>query len=180
MNQHPNQVITQYAYVVPDLDKAVARWRRMFNLGPVFMLRHVPVHDVTYRGAPAELDFSGAVAYAGHVQIEWIQQHNDAPSAYRDIVPEGAEGLHHMCFYPDDYEAELARYQALGFPIATGATLSVGDGVRLCYLDARPQLNCMIELVDMRPEDNFVSTALREATDNWDGVTDPIREFDLS
>ncbi len=179
MKQHQNQVITQNAYVVRDIEEAVDRWRQFLNIGPVFVMPHIPLDSVTYRGTPAELDLTAAVAFAGHVQLEWIVQHNDAPSAYRDVVPAGEEGFHHICFYPDDYDAEVARYEALGCPIATSGAVSQANGRRFCYIDTRPQLNCMVELVDAPEGAGVVWEALREATDTWDGKTDPIREVAL-
>jgi len=178
MNQHQNQIITQNAYVVRDIDEAIDRWRRVLNIGPVFVMPHIPLHDVTYRGEKTELDLTAAVAFAGHVQLEWIVQHNDAPSAYRDVVPEGQEGFHHICVYPDDYDAELARYETMGFPVATSGVVS-GMGRRFCYIDTRPVLNCMMELVDAPEGASSAWQALREATDNWDGRTDPVRRVDL-
>ena len=180
MLQHQNQIITQNAYVVRDMDEAISKWRRVLNIGPVFVMPHIELHDVTYRGKPAELDITAAVAFAGHVQLEWIVQHNDAPSAYRDVVPAGEEGFHHICFYPEDYDTELARYEDMGFPVATSGKVSSASGRRFCYIDTRPALNCMVELVDAPDGAGIVWKELRDATDNWDGKTDPIREISLS
>lgn len=179
MLQHQNQIITQNAYVVRDMDEAIARWRKVVNIGPVFVMSHISLHAVTYRGEAAELDITAAVAFAGHVQLEFIVQHNDAPSAYRDVVPAGQEGFHHICFYPDDYDAELARYEAMGFPVATSGRVGSADGMRFCYVDTRSSLNCMVELVDAPDGAGPMWATLREATDNWDGKTDPVRQFTL-
>ncbi|MEN3976615.1 VOC family protein [Emcibacter sp. SYSU 3D8] len=179
MKQHQNLVITQNAWVVRDLDQAIARFTRTMKVGPWFMIPKIALNTVMYRGKPAELDISVAVAFAGHVQLELIEQHNDSPSAYRDTVPKGQDGYHHICFYPDDYDAELARYMSMGYEVATSGQVTSANDRRFCYIDTRKDLNCMVELVDAPEGGSVVWAALREATDNWDGRTDPIRTMGL-
>ncbi len=179
MKQHQNLVITQNAWVVRDLDEAIAKFTRTMKVGPWFKIPKIGLHNVKYRGQPAELDISVAVAFAGHVQLELIEQHNDGPSAYRDAVPKGQEGYHHICFYPDDYDAELARYIAMGYEVATSGQVTSANGRRFCYIDTRKDLNCMVELVDAPEGGSIVWAALREMTDSWDGKTDPVRMMGL-
>jgi catechol 2,3-dioxygenase-like lactoylglutathione lyase family enzyme len=179
MQQHQNLVITQNAWVVDNLDAAIARFNRTMKVGPWFMIPKIALNTVLYRGQPAELDISVAVAFAGHVQLELIEQHNDGPSAYRDAVPKGQNGYHHICFYPDDYDAELARYKAMGYEVATSGQVTSANNRRFCYIDTRKDLNCMVELVDAPEGASIVWEALRAATDSWDGKTDPIRSMSL-
>ena len=47
------------------------------------------------------------MAFTGSMQIELIQQHNDAPSMYQDFINECGEGIQHVCFYPKDYDSAL-------------------------------------------------------------------------
>lgn len=179
MKQHQNLVITQNAWVVRDLDKAIETFTRTMKVGPWFKIPKIGLNNVMYRGQPAELDISVAVAFAGHVQLELIEQHNDGPSAYRDAVPKGQEGYHHICFYPDDYDAELARYRAMGYEVATSGQVTSANNRRFCYIDTRKDLNCMVELVDAPEGGSIVWAALREITDGWDGKTDPVRMMGL-
>lgn len=179
MKQHQNLVITQNAWVVRDLDEAIARFTGIMKLGPWFKIPKIGLNNVKYRGQPAALDISVAVAFAGHVQLELIEQHNDGPSAYRDAVPKGQDGYHHICFYPDDYDAELARYTAMGYQVATSGEVTSANNRRFCYIDTRKDLNCMVELVDAPEGGAAVWKAMREATDAWDGKTDPVRTMGL-
>ncbi|MGE0667895.1 MAG: VOC family protein [Sphingomonadales bacterium] len=179
MKQHQNLVITQNAWVVADLDRAIERFSRIMRVGPWFKIPKIGLNNVMYRGRPADLDISVAVAFAGHVQLELIEQHNDGPSAYRDAVPKGQEGYHHICFYPDDYDAELARYRAMGYEVATSGQVTSANNRRFCYIDTRKDLNCMVELVDAPEGGAVVWQAMRKATDAWDGKTDPVRMMGL-
>lgn len=178
MARTQNNILTQNAYVVRDLGTSMTFWMDTFDIGPFFVIPHIPLTDVTYRGAPAELDISAALAFSGNIQIELIEQHNDGPSAYRDVVPAGEEGFHHICLYPDDYEGFVARYEAMGYPIAGGGALA-SSGTRFAYMDARARLNCMVEIVDAPGGTGAMWGPLLEATDTWDGVTDPIRTISL-
>ena len=51
----------------------------------------------TYRGAESKLDLQVAVAQAGPVQIELIEQFCDRPSVYRDLFGTGESGFHQIC-----------------------------------------------------------------------------------
>jgi len=98
----------QNAWVVDDLQAAMRRWTETCGVGPFFLLEHVAMQDVTYRGQPATIDCSIALAQAGRTQIELIEQHCDQPSVYRDLVPRGQTRFHHVATFANDYDRELA------------------------------------------------------------------------
>ena len=52
--------------------------------------------DFQYKGQPSPVDISLALANSGTLQIELIQQRNDAPSLYLDFLQAGHEGLQHL------------------------------------------------------------------------------------
>lgn len=161
----------QMAWVVDDLEAAVRRWVESSNVGPFYVIAHAKVERVRYRGVPAQLDFSGALAQAGDIQIELIQQHNDGPSAYRDVFPKGAQGFHHMCTFVDDFDAEIARYAARGAVAAVDGAF--GD-MRFAYLDTRADLGHMTEIIEDRASIRDVFKIVADAAADWDG-RDPIR-----
>ena len=78
--------IMQFSYVVRDLDAAIEHWAGNLQVGPFFVAPHVPYTRCLYRGTPTDLDMSVAIAYTGDTQIELVQQHNDAPSIFRDFL----------------------------------------------------------------------------------------------
>jgi hypothetical protein len=148
MTMPDNQSITQMGYVVANLEAAMARWSDTLGVGPFTIIPHVAVDNGIYRGEPTEVDISVATAESGAVQIELIEQHNDVPSCYRDLFPAGTEGLHHVAVHTPDYDAEVARYEALGCPAAFGG---VYQGTRFVYMDTSPILGIMVEVVESRP-----------------------------
>ncbi len=83
----------------------------------------------------------------GGIQLELIEQHNDVPSCYRDLFAPGTEGLHHVAVAPEDFDAEVARYESQGCPQAFGGLY---EGNRFVYMDTTASLGIMVELVERR------------------------------
>src|ERR1700693_6199140 len=76
----PLKGIVQFAYVVADLERAMADYTARLNIGPWFVIGPFSPPEARYRGQPTKLNVTLAIGYSGHMQIELIQQHNDAPS----------------------------------------------------------------------------------------------------
>lgn len=164
--------IMQNAYVVTDLDAAIDHWLKVQGVGPFFVLRHCQVSNTVYRGTQrVEVDFSVAIAQAGGVQVELIEQHNDAPSAYRDVYAPGQSGFHHTCVVVPDLEATLAHYAAHGAPVSIRGDFG---NVRWAYVDTRPQLGVMTEVVGEHPDIRAFFKMIADAAVGWDG-SNPIR-----
>lgn len=168
--------ICQIAWVVDDLDTAVRQWQQTAQIGPFFVGEHVGgiFTEATHRGSPVEVDMSCAIAQAGPVQIELIKQHGGAPSPYRDVFAEGESGLHHLCSFVDDVDAECRNYQQHGFEVVMTAV--VAGQTPVAYVDTRSMIGCMTELMvrDGLVVDMF--TAAAAAAADWDG-TDPVRDL---
>jgi Glyoxalase/Bleomycin resistance protein/Dioxygenase superfamily len=167
-----SNLIRQNAFIVEDLDEAACRWARSFKIGPFFCLRHLKFDEIRYRGASVDLDISLALAFSGDLNIELIEQHNDGPSAYRDVYPKGCEGFHHVLVYPDEFDVEVARYADLGFQTAmTG--VSKGGGLRFAYIDTHAELGFMLEIVSGGAPLPFWQPMI-EAARRWNGIDGPI------
>lgn len=87
--------IRQNGYVVRDIEAAMKHWIEVLGVGPFFYLEQAPVENFRYYGEPSDMAASIALANSGALQIELIQQRNDAPSMYRDFLAAGHEGLQH-------------------------------------------------------------------------------------
>jgi Glyoxalase/Bleomycin resistance protein/Dioxygenase superfamily len=161
----------QAAWVVNDLEEAMRRWIATARIGPFFVVSHVRVERVKYRGAPGTLDFSSALAQAGPMQIELIEQHSDGPSAYRDAFPKGNEGFHHVAMMTQTYEADLELLRSAGNVAATEGMF--GD-MRFAYVDTRARLGHMTEIIDDCESIKKIFKKVADAAVDWDG-TDPIR-----
>ena len=163
--------VFQYAYVVDDIEAACRGWVDLVGAGPFFLSMHHRSPDYVYRGEPCEADLSYAFGQAGPAHIQLIQQHNDVPSVYREMVPAGHNGFHHFAILPADFEAETARFEAAGFP----AVATLTSAARVAYMDARSLLGCFVEIYEDNAPLRQTFAHWKAVHDSWDGVTDPIR-----
>ncbi|WP_425407883.1 VOC family protein [Hyphococcus sp.] len=167
-----NHKILQIAYIVNDVEAAAEKWIKTFGVGPFFILDRPDVGNPHYRGKPQKVEFSAGLAQAGDVHIELIEQHCDSPSCYRDIVPKGEEGYHHVAVIVENYEKEVARYEEMGFPVASSGEFGP---LKFCYIDTSPVMQGMVEVLEDLPFIHNYFGRVREAAENWDGSR-PIRD----
>ena len=168
-----NRRVLQSAHIVNDLEAACMKWVRTTGIGPFLIVPHIALSEYSYRGQKGEgLDFSVAIAQAGGIQIELIEQHCDRPSAYRDLIAKGQQGFHHICFYLENYDATQAFYTDQGHVAAIDGMF--GE-TRFCYIDTTAEIGCMVELVEQNEFQSDYFRRIVEAAENWDGKTDPVR-----
>lgn len=161
----------QTAWVVDDLESAVAGWLAA-GVGPFYRLPGTRGVEVLRHGAAVPLDTSVVWAQAGALQVELVQQHDDRPSAYRDSVPAGRDAPHHLGAITDDLDAELERHRAAGGDVPYESALG---GVRVVYLDTRPTIGLMTELVERNALFDGLRALVSQAAVDWDG-SDPVRD----
>jgi catechol 2,3-dioxygenase-like lactoylglutathione lyase family enzyme len=133
----------QQAYLVNDLEKACRDWNTLFGAGPFVLVPHHKTDRFTYRGTPQEADVSYAFGYLGDDMIQFIQQHDDTPSIYRDMFAAGQEGFHHVGVLVHDFEAEFQRLEKMGFECACRLW---ADNVDAAYFDTRSVNGCFTEI----------------------------------
>jgi hypothetical protein len=162
----------QFAWVVPDVRAAAAEWTRSAGVGPFFLFEHVSWDDPVYRGKPWEtIDITAAIAQAGNVQIELISQNAERPSMFRDVVAAGRSGLHHVALYCSDYDATLDAYKQAGADVVFSGLMM---GFPVCWVEPKPSLGFMVELITANPVADAVFGQFRAAAENWDG-RNPLR-----
>lgn len=166
--------VIQVSWVVPDLDAAMAHWLAIGKTGPFLTVRNmlgkVEVENF-YRKSPARIDVSIGLAQMGDVMLELIEQHTDAPSAYRDSVPAGQTGFHHIAMWAGDWDASYAALEAQGVVAAMEGSFG---GARFAYFDTVAQIGCMLELTERNEGHQALYDQVRSVAQNWDG-SDPIR-----
>jgi hypothetical protein len=167
--RHP---IRQYAWFVDDIDEACRKWNKMLGAGPFFVVRHHIAEGFTYRGEPIEADVSYAFGQAGPAHIQFIAQHDDTPSIYRDMYKKGESGFHHVGVLVPNVQEEVRRFNEAGYE--TACELWGGDYV--AYMDCREDMGCFVELHGDAPVIQQLFDGWQTEHENWDGVTDLIRE----
>jgi catechol 2,3-dioxygenase-like lactoylglutathione lyase family enzyme len=165
--------IVQYAYVVPNLEEGIRHWVEVMGAGPFFVSRSHLGRDLTYRGKPSTTRVHYAFGQAGPAQIQLIAHDEPGSSIYRDMYGDGEGGFHHVgVLVPAaDMPAEIARFEAAGYPVAS----SLMSYVPVAYFDCRDRLDCFVELHGLNDDIEELFRTIREAHEGWDGVTDPIR-----
>ncbi|MBR0566526.1 VOC family protein [Azoarcus sp. L1K30] len=171
--------IRQVAYLVPDIEEAMAYWSQVLGVGPWYYNPRVPIRNYMYRGMRYEPHNSVALANAGGLQIELLQTRNDVPSMYRDFQLAGLSGVQHVAYWTEQFDADLARAEAEGFRVCMSG--EVGDNGRFVYFDdktGRPESHpgTVIELSEVAGPKGRLFKLIREAAVNWDG-SDPVRPF---
>ena len=159
--------IIQNAYIVNDLKTACQTWHDIYGIGPFFIMEHLPIEEARYNGTVIDLDISVAFSQSGDVNIELIQQHNDGSSGFRDMYPKGHEGLHHVAVICGDYDSEVARFEAAGYPAPMQFRLNAD--FRVSFVDTRSVLGHMIELYEDNQGLHGLYSMVRESAESWDG-----------
>ncbi len=168
MSYLPSRNYMQVCWVVPDLQQAMENWARQAGVGPFFYFDDVVYEDALYRGQPWQpVKFHAAIAQAGDLQIELVCQLEEGASIFRDVVPAGCSGLHHMSIYSQDFEADLAFYRAAGAEVAFSGLMK---GAPVCWVDTVETLGFMTEIITANPLKEQVFARFREAAENWDGT----------
>lgn len=163
--------IMQNGYLVEDLESAALHWVTTLGVGPFFFMQHIDFAECYYRGKHAEIDLSVAIAYAGDIQIELIQQHDESPSIYQAFGSKHGTGLQHVGAIVDDLDQALADNQAEHLKEQWGIT---STGMRFAYLNTDFHPGGMIELIESTPEMIQAFTYMKSAADDWDG-SKPLR-----
>jgi len=166
--------IRQNGYVVRDLAAALRHWTTVLGVGPFFYFENVKIDDFRYRGKPSSPALSIALANSGALQIELIQQHNDAPSMYRDFLQAGREGLQHVAYWTETMDADLDRLATLGYEI--GQSGSVGERGRFVYLWTEAHPGTVVELSEVSGWKAGFFRKIAEAAWHWDGA-DSVRRL---
>ena len=161
--------ICQNGYVVRDIDAAMKHWTEVLGVGPFYYIERVKMDWFRYRGEASDAEVSIALANSGDLQIELIQQRNDAPSMYRDFLSSGREGLQHMSYWTRNYR-----------PISTALSLWASrSGRRVRSADRTGALSTStpkpIQVPSSKCPTSLAAKAafferIRQAAANWDGT----------
>lgn len=167
----------QLGTVVRNIDDGMRAASETLGIGPFFVIRKVRPDWFRYRGQESTPPLmSLAFACSGSLQVEIIQQHDDAPSAYREFLDSGRSGAQHLSSWAES-SAQYDEMRAAA--LATGATLvhegQLGPG-RFAYFDTvESSFGLCFEISEAMIEayHELQATIVTAATD-WDGG-DPVR-----
>jgi hypothetical protein len=109
------------------------------------------------------------------MQIELIQQRDDAPSLYLDSLHRGGEGAQHLAYWTDTgFDDTVARLLSSGY--VEGHSGRMGTRGRFAYF-VHPDLpSGMFEISELAGGKGEYFHEIRRAAETWDG-RDPIRRM---
>lgn len=159
----------QLGYVVTDLETAALEWVERTGIGPWYAAEHMPMDYFRYRGSSSDVDIGIATAFTGSVEIELIVQNNESESDYADFLQRSQTGVHHVCFFPEDYDFALMFLLDQGFENLQDGAI---HGIRFIYLvDPGGKV---VELADLPAQARKKREIRMAEAAEWDG-NDPIR-----
>jgi catechol 2,3-dioxygenase-like lactoylglutathione lyase family enzyme len=165
--------IRQIGYVVRDIQAAMERWLAL-GVGPWFYREECPVTEFRYYGRPSRFPrLSIALANAGDLQIELIQQRDDAPSLYADFLRTAGEGAQHVAYWTTD-SFDAWRQDLLASGLVEGHAGRIGSQGRFAYFVDRAMPGTVIEISETSGGKAERFAQIREAARTWEGA-DPIR-----
>jgi hypothetical protein len=165
--------IHHLGYVVEDLEATVERLVNTLGAGPFFVVRDVPLEQVTSRGEPATLHHDSAFGQCGAMPIEVIQLKRLEPDHVREGFSQSPPQLHHTAYVVERERLAEARddLERRGLPAFLHATM--GD-LDLTFHDAASVTGHHMELhADSQGFRDFFRM-VDSASAGWDG-SDPLR-----
>jgi len=171
--------IFQIGFVVPDVDAAMRFYAEVMRIGPFSCSRGFRAPDGWYRGSTDMPELTLAQAFTGSYYVEFIQQHDDTPSVYKEFIEKHGFGIHHygIAIATEEYDKARERYFSLGFEDVF--TDNLPGGTRIRYMgpkgeDALEKLRnetgvCYYECVEVLENQVSMFSRLAEAYRQWDG-----------
>jgi hypothetical protein len=166
--------VRQNGYVVRDLRAAMDHWINVMGVGPWFYIERVKTDYFRHRGHDSNVEMSIALANSGDLQLELIQQRNDAPSMYKEFLDAGHEGLQHVAFWTTSYQSLYDQSLARGYKVGHEGQIG-GEQGRFAYFDSNAHPGSVIEISDISGNKGRFFDHIRRIAADWDGA-DPIRD----
>jgi hypothetical protein len=161
----------QVGFVVDDLVAAAKRWATVFGVGPFHVMPRVQA-NCTYRGHASVLDIRFAVAQAGPVQFELIQEHSSKASVFTALALAGNQAeFHQLCTLTVDYDETIAHYRRLDYEVACEIVV---PEQRVAYVDTTADFGFYTEVAESTPKFVAALATISQTCAEWDG-TDPVR-----
>ena len=164
--------LRQLGFVVSDADAAMKYWAEVMGVGPFLVFRNMSFENYRYRGKAATSPLlTIGLAFSGPLQIEIIQQHDDAPSAYRDFMQAGPGEFQHVSPWFKEAAGYDAAYQRL---LETGMEVVhegvVAGNVRCAYFATPGRGGPQLEISEALKQPHAQTwSSLQAAAESWDG-----------
>ena len=171
----PSGTVLELCQVVKDIDAALDHWTNTIGAGPFFVFDVPVLPGQRYRGQPTEVSMRVAFGFSGGLLIELLQQTNDTPSVFTEMLDARGHGYHHVMLRVP-YDEGFARLTERGHAVAFSGAMPSGE--RFSLFDTRSADGSYIELMEISPAMEQSLERMHRAHLAWDGKTDPVRGMD--
>ncbi len=137
--------LNQVCVVVKDIDEAIEYYSSVFGIGP-FRKWEGPLEWAEVHGEPCDLSLKIAMGRLGDIAFELIQA-EPGNNIYWEFFQKHGEGLHHLGFYVDDPEAEMAPLKEKGVEVLQRGGTQRGGFI---YMDSTRVGGAILELIKRR------------------------------
>lgn len=158
--------VMQHGYIVEDVDKAAAEWAERVGAGPFYILESNVMDQYWYRGQRMTIDLKLAFGYWGPIQVELIQQRNDADSFYAAAARSSIGKLNHFATLVTDLDGLLARHNLEDRVVHSG---KMPSGVKFVYLENYAPGGLHLELIEASQGALMGFSGMEAMARSWDG-----------
>ena len=130
--------IEHVGIAVKDLDLANATFAKIFGK------EHYKIEEVELEGVRTSF------FCIGESKVELLEAKNPESPIAKFIAKRG-EGMHHIAFYVDDIEKEMARLKENGFELIKEHYSKGADNKLICFLHPKSTNGVLIELCQEQP-----------------------------
>lgn len=145
MNRLINNVITQVALVVKDVEKTARNYAELFGmeLPPIILTDPEEKAHTRYRGQPTPARAKLAFFQMGSLSLELIEPIG-GPSTWQEFLDKHGEGIHHIAFQVEEMDKAVHLLEDKGMPLVQRGDFTGGC---YAYVDATPWLGAIVELL---------------------------------
>jgi catechol 2,3-dioxygenase-like lactoylglutathione lyase family enzyme len=155
--------IRQLGFIVPNLEAALEQWTAL-GVAPWLVVRKLTMAGCHYRGVLSEPVISLALANAGDMQFELIQQHDETPSIYREFLEATGGGFNQVAYWVEDVDAVRDGALEAGWSeVWSGES----GGTKFIYLEHPDAPVAIVELMELNVTTNAMADAIRQAAATW-------------
>jgi methylmalonyl-CoA/ethylmalonyl-CoA epimerase len=144
--------LVQIGIVVRDVQKAVEHYTRSFGIGP-WEIRDVSLGPdrCRVRGKPFTIkSHPDAFAQLGPIELELVEPPEDG--IHRWFLDQKGEGLHHLCFRVDNYDAWMDHLKQQGIEILMDVVFDRPEGpMRAAYVESDKTGGVLFEFIESQP-----------------------------
>ncbi len=166
--------VCQNGYVVRDIEAAMVHWTEVLGVGPFLYVEEAPIQDFHYHGVPSAAKVGIAIAVTGPIQIELIALRDEEPSMWKDFLDAGHEGMQHMSYWTENFDADVARIEADGLVVGQSGWVGSEEG-RFVYFESEGRHpGTVMELSEVVGVKRQIFDEIERQSREWDG-SEPIR-----